>query len=971
MLLMYYQRGIATGTLIQEIHKQSKCDDRSNGGSNKGAKRVLSNGDKRCFDGDLNGECFPTLSSQVNHSPDSVMKDNCALDLNNNDVDSLNACGEVADTNVDSTNINVNTVVHNVSECANREVQKVVDANANVTSNVDTIAVASVVNGKAYDDTACDKNVNGFLNKNGNKGNTLASRIEVVSDGNLRSCLSGRGGLGETREIRRGSRVEATRRIRVGSWNVGSLTGKLLELGDVLERHRVDIACFQETKWKGSSTKEGNGYRLWYSGSKTGSQTARNGVGIIVKACLKDKVVHVNRCSDRIISLTLVIEGEIVNVISAYAPQVGLGEDEKKTFWDSSDEVVRVFLTDQRLILGGDLNGHIGEATEGYPGVHRGFGYGVRNEEGRAILDFATAHDLAAVNSYFKKRDRHLITFQSGGRCTQIDYLLVRRGYLKACKDCRVFPGEACSSQHRLLALDTLRVSSKTHTARRESWWLYEEVQSKVKEKQASKERSKKAVAQAKEKAYEDLYKKMDSKEGANDIFRIAKARERRRRDLGDLCVIKDEGGRTITYDEEIKKRWGEYFSSLFNAREPEGREEVVTPSILPQFDCYYSRISQSKVKTALQKMGRNKAVGPDKIPIEAWRSLGDEGIIWLTSLFNKIFTSAKMPEEWRLSEVIPIFKNKGDAQVCRNYRGIKLLSHTMKLWKRVIERRLRRETTMSENQFGFMLGRSSIEAIHLIRSLMEKSRATPAKGLNNRLENWREALEDNGLRVSREKTEYLICDFDKVEITYNEEVDIRIGDKILQPKESFRYLGSMIHKSGRIDEDVSHRIKTAWLKWRAATRVLCDRNIHLKLKGKFYRVAIRPPMLYGSECWPITKALANRMEVAELRMLMWTCGKTMLDMIQNGVYRAELEVETIINKMKEGRLRWFGHVRRRPQSTPVRRVEALVVDGVRRRGRPKLRWEDRVKHDLKELLLSEDMTSDRNEWRARISLRG
>ncbi|GJT59291.1 hypothetical protein Tco_1002824 [Tanacetum coccineum] len=127
--------------------------------------------------------------------------------------------------------------------------------------------------------------------------------------------------------------------------------------------------------------------------------------------------------------------------------------------------------------------------------------------------------------------------------------------------------------------------------------------------------------------------------------------------------------------------------------------------------------------------------------------------------------------------------------------------------------------------------------------------------------------------------------------------------------------------------------------------------------------------MLYGSECWPITKALANRVEVAELRMLRWTCGRTLLDMIPNGVYRALLEVETIINKMREGRLRWFGHVRRRPQSSPVRRVKVLVVDGLRRRGRPKLRWEDRVKHDMKELLLSEDMTSDRNEWRARIRL--
>nr|GEW42945.1 putative cytochrome P450 [Tanacetum cinerariifolium] len=91
--------------------------------------------------------------------------------------------------------------------------------------------------------------------------------------------------------------------------------------------------------------------------------------------------------------------------------------------------------------------------------------------------------------------------------------------------------------------------------------------------------------------------------------------------------------------------------------------------------------------------------------------------------------------------------------------------------------------------------------------------------------------------------------------------------------------------------------------------------------------------MLYGSECWLITKAIANRVEVAKLRMLRWTCGKTLLDMIPNGVYRAQLEVETIINKMREGRLRWFEHVRRRPQSSPVRRVEALVVDGLRRMG--------------------------------------
>jgi hypothetical protein len=121
-------------------------------------------------------------------------------------------------------------------------------------------------------------------------------------------------------------------------------------------------------------------------------------------------------------------------------------------------------------------------------------------------------------------------------------------------------------------------------------------------------------------------------------------------------------------------------------------------------------------VKEALKKIKTGKALGPDDIPIEVWRCLGDIAIVWLTKLFNTIFRSNKMPDEWRRSILVPIFKNKGDIQSCTNYRVIKFMSHTMKLWERVIEHRLRKLTTVSKNQFDFMLGRSIMEAIFLIR---------------------------------------------------------------------------------------------------------------------------------------------------------------------------------------------------------------------------------------------------------------
>jgi hypothetical protein len=50
---------------------------------------------------------------------------------------------------------------------------------------------------------------------------------------------------------------------------------------------------------------------------------------------------------------------------------------------------------------------------------------------------------------------------------------------------------------------------------------------------------------------------------------------------------------------------------------------------------------------------------------------------------FNLIFRLNKMPDEWRQRILVPIFKNKGDVQSCTNYQGIKLMSHTMKLWER------------------------------------------------------------------------------------------------------------------------------------------------------------------------------------------------------------------------------------------------------------------------------------------------
>jgi hypothetical protein len=73
----------------------------------------------------------------------------------------------------------------------------------------------------------------------------------------------------------------------------------------------------------------------------------------------------------------------------------------------------------------------------------------------------------------------------------------------------------------------------------------------------------------------------------------------------------------------------------------------------------------------------------------------------------------------------------------------------------------------------------------------------------------------------------------------------------VVPKKDTYHYLGLVLEKDGDIDEDVSHRIKDDWLKLCQTSGVLCDPRVPLKLKGKFYRTAIRPAMFYGAECWP------------------------------------------------------------------------------------------------------------------------
>ncbi|KAK3530169.1 hypothetical protein QTP86_017736, partial [Hemibagrus guttatus] len=328
--------------------------------------------------------------------------------------------------------------------------------------------------------------------------------------------------------------------------------------------------------------------------------------------------------------------------------------EEKERFWSELDEVMESIPTGERVVIGADFNGHVGEGNTGDEEVMGKFGVKERNLEGQMVVDFAKRMDMAVVNTYFQKREEHRLQEWS---------------------------------KHKI----KLKISS--------------------------------TVSKAKQKAYDELYTRLDTREGEKDLYRLARQRDRDGKDVQQVRVIKDRDGRVLTSEDSVQRRWKEYFEELMNEEnEREKRVEGVN-SVEQKVD----KIRKDEVRKALKS---GKEVGPDDIPVEVWKCLGEAAVEFLTSLFNRVLESERMPEEWRRSVLVPIFKNKGDVQSCSNYRGIKLMSHIV---MDQLSEEVRQESSWT------MMFADDIVICSESREQVEEN-----------LERWRFALERRGMKVSR-----------------------------------------------------------------------------------------------------------------------------------------------------------------------------------------------------------------------------
>ena len=151
-----------------------------------------------------------------------------------------------------------------------------------------------------------------------------------------------------------------------------------------------------------------------------------------------DSVVRVERHSERILVLKMVLGDRLLNVFSVYAPHSGRPDE---CFWNEVFHLVSCIPQNEMVVFAGDMNGHVGSSNDGYDGTHGGFGYGSRNADGSRILEFA---DGLNCNTLFTKQEAKLVTYVAGPVKSTVDYIMVRQEDKAKIRIVKVNTSEEC-----------------------------------------------------------------------------------------------------------------------------------------------------------------------------------------------------------------------------------------------------------------------------------------------------------------------------------------------------------------------------------------------------------------------------------------------------------------------------------------------------------------------------------------------
>ena len=272
-----------------------------------------------------------------------------------------------------------------------------------------------------------------------------------------------RGGAEEARTRRARAGVNLRRALRVGAWNILTLSDdhRLPHLSDELRRLKVDIVGLSETRRPASGEISSGGYTYYWSGRGDGLRLG--GVAIAISDRLQSSVVGVTPVDERIMWVRLKHTLGFMSIIAVYAPTETSELEEKEMFYAKLDSMVDQCPSRDTLIVLGDFNAVTGTERAGYELCVGPHGSGTRNVNSSFLLNFAKSRRLRVGGSWFQRSEPHRWTWYSnaGGVAKEIDHILVSTRW-RILKNCRVYrSAEFFATDHRLV-IATLRIHVKS-----------------------------------------------------------------------------------------------------------------------------------------------------------------------------------------------------------------------------------------------------------------------------------------------------------------------------------------------------------------------------------------------------------------------------------------------------------------------------------------------------------------------------
>ena len=182
---------------------------------------------------------------------------------------------------------------------------------------------------------------------------------------------------------------------------------------------------------------------------------------------------------------------------------------------------------------------------------------------------------------------------------------------------------------------------------------------------------------------------------------------------------VRKESGEITADREEILKICANFYKSLYTQTVP--TQEIAMKSSpdseeIPEF-------TEEEVERAIKRMKRHKAQGVDGITSDIIKLGGPIVLTYLTNIFNNILKTKQIPDSWHEAKIVILFK-KGDPKDIKNYRPISLLSHSYKIFTRLLQTRIERnlDENQPREQAGFRKGYSATDHLQAVNQIIEKS---------------------------------------------------------------------------------------------------------------------------------------------------------------------------------------------------------------------------------------------------------